>query len=125
MPMMRRPAARRAMRRRRRVRRRRVLLVGGLIGVGIYKLTKKDADRIEQHTGVPVEELDDVELEHAMDNLGIEKQTVSSVDTEAVPTSPSTSSSNLDELQKLAELHDAGVLTDEEFAKMKAKLLNM
>ena len=34
-----------------------------------------------------------------------------------------TSDTDVDELQKLAQLHDAGALTDEEFAAEKAKIL--
>ena len=64
----------RGRRRRRRRRRRRVLLVGGLVAFGAYKMSKRDADRIEQHTGISPEEMSDEELEHAMDELGIEKQ---------------------------------------------------
>ena len=56
---------RRARRVRRRRRRRRVLLVGGLVAFGTYKFTQRDAERIEQHTGVDPEELDDAELEQA------------------------------------------------------------
>jgi len=124
MPMMRRrPAARRAVRRRRRIRRRRVVLVGGLIGIGIYKFSKRDANRIQQHTGVPPEELDDAVLERAMDELDIEKQTISSADHETDAQASSGSSSVLDELEKLGELHTNGVLTDDEFAAMKSKLL--
>ena len=44
-------------RRRRRRRRRRIILVGGLIALGAYKLSKKDVERVEQHTGKPAEEL--------------------------------------------------------------------
>ncbi|NEN04782.1 hypothetical protein G3T36_02760 [Diaminobutyricibacter tongyongensis] len=36
---------------------------------------------------------------------------------------PSTSSSTADELAKIADLHDRGALTDEEFAAAKAKIL--
>ena len=39
------------------------------------------------------------------------------------PQSTGPSSSDLDQIQKLAELHTAGALTDEEFAVAKAKLL--
>jgi uncharacterized protein (DUF849 family) len=38
----------------------------------------------------------------------------------ATPAAPST----VDQLAKLAELHQSGALTDEEFAAQKAKLLN-
>jgi len=105
------------------VRRRRVLLVGGLIGVGIYKFSKRDADRIQQHTGVPPEELEEADLERAMDELEIDKQTISSADQETSAPSASGADSTLDELKKLGELHADGVLTDEEFATMKSKLL--
>lgn len=105
------------------MRRRRVLLVGGLIGVGIYKFSKRDADRIQQHSGVPPEELEEADLERAMDELEIDKQTISSADQETSAPSASGADSTLDELKKLGELHADGVLTDEEFAKMKSKLL--
>ena len=54
-----------AMRMRRRRRRRRVLLVGGLVAFGAYKLSKKDAKRIEEHTGTDPEEMSDEELENS------------------------------------------------------------
>ena len=69
-------------RRRRRVRRRRVVLVGGMVAFGAHKMSTKDADRVEEHTGIPPEELEDEDLEAAMDELGIEKQTVTSEDQE-------------------------------------------
>ena len=34
------------------------------------------------------------------------------------------SQSSIDELKQLGQLHDQGVLTDEEFAAQKAKILN-
>jgi len=56
----------RARRTRRRRRRRRVMLVGGLVAFGAHKMSQKDAKRIEEHTGVNPEELEDAELEQAM-----------------------------------------------------------
>lgn len=124
--------ARRRMRRRRRVRRRRVMLVGGLIGYGVYKMSSHDAQRIEEHTGLPPEDLEDADLEQAMDELGIEKQTVSDDDREEGPDSspaPAGASSGpgdeMDELKKAADLHEQGILSDEEFAAMKKKILGM
>lgn len=58
------------------------MLVGGLVGFGAYKMSTKDADRIEQHTGIPPEELEDDDLETAMDELGIEKQQITEADQE-------------------------------------------
>ena len=70
---------RRRMRRRHRRRRRRRIIVGGmvLLGVGgaIYggiKMSKKDADRIEEHSGSSVEEMTEEELVAAMKDLGIQ-----------------------------------------------------
>ena len=59
------------------------MLVGGMVAFGAYKMSQKDAERIEQHTGVEPEELTDEELEQAMDELGIEKQQVTDQDREA------------------------------------------
>ena len=50
---------------------------------GSYKMSLKDAEQIEQHTGVEPEELTDEELAQAMDELGIQKQTVTPEDQEA------------------------------------------
>ena len=125
------PMRRRARRTRRRRRRRRVMLVGGLVAFGAYKMSQKDADRIQQHTGVDPEELTDEELAQAMDQLGIEKQTVTAADQEqgAAPAQASAGAtggtSDLDQLQKLAELHAQGILTDEEFAAKKAQILGL
>lgn len=112
------------------MRRRRILLVGGLVAFGVHKMSKRDADRIEQHTGIPPEELEDADLEQAMDELGIEKQQVTSEDQEeggggaqSGDAKPSDTGSDLDELAKLGELHAQGILTDEEFAAKKAQIL--
>ena len=75
--------ARRAGRRRRRVRRRRVMLVGGLVGFGVYKMTKSQAQQVEQHSGVPPEEMTDEELSQSMDDLDIPKQKIDASDQEA------------------------------------------
>ncbi len=56
----------------RRRRRRRILLVGGLVAFGAYKMSTRDADRVKEHTGTDPEEMTDEELEQAMDELGIE-----------------------------------------------------
>ncbi|MBK5108394.1 MAG: hypothetical protein JJE12_09685, partial [Anaerolineales bacterium] len=81
--MARRRGARRTSRRttrrmvRRRVRRRRVL-VGGFVVLaasGTYaavKLSQQDAQRIEEHTGEPPDQLEDQDLEQAMQELNIQ-----------------------------------------------------
>jgi hypothetical protein len=108
------------------------LLVGGLVAFGAYKFSTRDAKRIEEHTGVDPEELDDAELEQAMRELDIDAQTVTSADVEeggqasAPATAPSSggSASYLDELAQLASLHEQGILTDAEFEAKKTQILD-
>jgi len=111
------------------------MLVGGLVAFGAYKMSSRDAQRIEEHTGVAPEELEDAELDQAMGELGIEKQTVTSADQEqgsggsAAPApaaaAESGASGDLDQLEKLGQLHAEGVLTDEEFAAKKKQILGL
>jgi hypothetical protein len=101
-----------------------MLLVGGLVAFGAYKMSSKDADRIEQHTGTNPEEMTDAELEQAMQELGIEKELRTAEDVEqSGATSSGGPAGYLVELEKLAALHDQGVLTDEEFTKLKQRLI--
>ena len=123
---------RRVRRTRRRRRRRRILLVGGLVAFGAYKMSTKDADRVKEHTGTDPEELTDEELAQAMDQLGIDKQQVTAADQEidapggaTTPAAATDDPGYLDELQKLADLNKAGILTDEEFAAKKAQILGL
>lgn len=109
------------------------MLVGGMVGYGVYKMSSQDAERIEQSTGVDPEEMTDEELAQAMDQLGIDKQTVTAADQQqasapapAAPASPASGGgTDLDQLQKLADLHAQGILTDEEFAAKKAQILGL
>ena len=159
--MRRRPAARRQVRRatrvtgrtRRRMRRRR-LVVGGAILVGggalVHKLSKKDAQKIEQTTGVPPEEMSPEELDQTMQQLGIQSQPLTAEDQAALrqadasgqpaeeemeeegdeaPAPPQAAapaqSGSIDELKQLADLHAQGILTDEEFAAKKKQILGI
>ena len=113
-------------RRRRRRRRRRILLVGGMVAVGYagYKLSKRDVERVEEHTGQNADELTDEQLEQAMDQLGIEKETMS--DEEWAEAEKADAEPNyLDELERLGQLRDQGILTDEEFEAKKKDLLGL
>jgi len=49
-----------------------ILLAVGGAAYGAVKLSKKDADRIEEHAGASVEELTEEELMAAMKELGIQ-----------------------------------------------------
>ena len=111
-------------RRRRRRRRRRVILVGGLIAVGAYKLGKKDVERVEEHTGKSAEELSDEELDQAMDDLNIQKDEMDDSDWEYVDEQDPPEDDYIEELERLADLHEKGILTDEEFEIEKKKILD-
>jgi division protein CdvB (Snf7/Vps24/ESCRT-III family) len=132
--------SRRAYRRSRRRHRRRRLLVGGAVLLAAagaayagVKLAQKDADQIEEHTGVPVEELSDEELQGVMDELGIEGQELDEEDyaaLEAEPDAapaeaPAAGPSYLDELERLAALRDQGVISEEDFEAKKRQLLGL
>jgi hypothetical protein len=118
-------AVRRQMRRRRR-RRRMLLLVGGMavLGYAGYKMSQKDVQRVEEHTGQKAEELTDEQLEQAMDQLGIEQETMTDeewAEAEKADAEPD----YILELQRLGELHQQGILTDEEFSAKKTQLLGL
>jgi hypothetical protein len=117
--------------RRRRRRRRRILLVGGLLAFGAYKMSKKDAQRIEEHTGTDPEEMTDEELEKAMDELKIEKQYRDDSDQEYVEDASAQEGqeagqpSYIDELERLSKLKDEGVITEEDFENKMKQLLGL
>ncbi|MGB3715775.1 MAG: SHOCT domain-containing protein [Candidatus Promineifilaceae bacterium] len=114
---------RRMRRRRRRRRRRRIILAGGLIALGVHKLTKKEVEQVEEKTGKPAEELTDEELEQAMDDLGIEGEEMTDEEFDYVDKQDEAEDDYIDELERLAALHEQGVLTDEEFETKKKQLL--
>jgi hypothetical protein len=119
-------AVRRQMRMRRRRRRRMLLLVGGMavLGYAGYKLSQRDVKRVEEHTGQEADELTDEQLEQAMDQLGIEKETMTDEEW-AEAQKADAQPSYLDELERLGELHKQGILTDEEFSGKKKDLLGL
>ena len=134
------PARRRSRRVYRRRRRRRRLLVGGAIvlaagaaGYAGVKLAQKDADRIEEHTGVPVEELSDEDLQEVMGELGVESMEMDDQDYAALGAkpdpapaeTPAAEPSYLEELQQLAALRDQGIISDEDFEAKKGQLLGL
>lgn len=139
-------SARRTTRRVMRRRRRRRLLVGGMVLLAVggtaaaVKLSQRDAQRIEEHTGGSVEELSEEELLAAMQQLGIQSAELSAEDKaalaqdaaanpdeseEAAPAAggPAATPSYIEELRQLGELRDQGILTDEEFEAKKQEIL--
>jgi hypothetical protein len=67
-------------RRRRRIARRRIMLAGGMVAFGAHKMSEAQAKQIEEHTGVPPEELEDEDLEAAMTECNIPKQELTDED---------------------------------------------
>ena len=117
-------------------------MVGGMVllavgGAAAYKLSKKDADRIEQHTGTSVEELTDEELTTAMNDLNIQSAELTEEDRAALESDTSAASAGttaaapgggadyLAELEQLGSLRDKGIITDEEFETKKKQLLGL
>jgi hypothetical protein len=126
-----------------------VLLVAGGTAAAI-KLTQKDAQRIEQHTGASVEELTEEELAEAMRHLGIKSielddndQAIiadqggqapgevppgATLDTAPAPAAVAPAApeeSYLDELERLADLRDRGIISDDDFEAKKRLLLGL
>ncbi len=122
-------ARRRAVRMRRRRRRRRIMLVGGLVAFGTYKLSKKDVEKVEAHTGKSAEELTDAEMETAVNDLGIEKQPLTTEEQQAVAQAEESDDSYedeedyIEELERLADLKEKGIITETEFETKKKALL--
>ncbi len=119
-------------RRRVRRRRRRRILIGGavLLGTGalVYKLTKKDTEKIEEHTSQSAEDLTDEELQLAMKDLNIQSQDLTDEDRAALNQQEEgggSETSYMDELEKLGKLRDEGIITDEEFESKKQQLLDL
>ena len=137
--------ARRTTRRVMRRRWRRRMVVGGMVllaaggTAAAIKMTQKDADRIEAHTGASVEELTEEELVQAMRDLGIQSIELDENDQAVVasqgdlpdPTfgdaggGAQEDASYLDELERLADLRDRGIISDEDFEAKKAQLLGL
>ena len=131
---MRRRHARQQRRRMHRRRRRRRVLLGGALVVGAgalaYKLGKNDTQQIEEHTGRSVEEMSDEELEAAVNELNLRKEPLDESDQQYIDEQGSHEDdddepSYLDELERLAQLKDEGVITDEEFTAKKKELLGL
>ena len=124
-------AVRMQMRMRRRRRRRRVILVGGMVALGaaaVHKYSKKDVERIEEKTGQPAEELTDEQLAQAAQELGIQPQEMSDEENDEMEAADAEDDGGgddyIEQLERLADLRDKGILTDEEFAAQKKQILD-
>lgn len=143
----RRMARRSVMRRHRRMRRRmrRRLVIGGAVllavGFSATKLSKSEVQQVEQHTGMKAEDLSEEQLDAAMEELGIEGQEPTDQEmamleaeedkaagqpaADSTPVQQATASQGdvITQLERLGALKAQGLLTEEEFAAQKAKLL--
>jgi len=117
-----------------------MVMVGGFVllaaagTAAAIKLSKQDAQRIEEHTGLPPDQLEDEDLNQAMTELNIQSQPLTEEDQTALvqdSQTPETTGSGggedsyLEELEKLGELRDKGIITDEEFEAKKKELLGL
>ena len=132
--------ARRTTHRVRRRRRRRIIVGGAVLlavggaAYGAYKLSQPDVERVEQYTGKDADDLTEEELIDAMDKLGIKKMELTDEDKAAIEyeesspaesAAPASQESYIDELEKLADLRDRGVISEEDFEKKKQQLLGL
>lgn len=132
---------------------RRTVVIGGMVllaaggTAAAIKLSQQDAQRIEEHTGLPPEQLEDNDLEQAMQELSIQPQPLTAEEQAALaqqsgeasavgpqtqgvqPSAPATGAAAqqdyLAELERLAELKDKGIITAEEFEMKKKQLLGL
>ena len=121
--------------------RRRTMVVGGMMVLAAsgtaaaIKLSQQDAQRIQQHTGLPPDQLEDQDLNQAMQELNIQPQPLTAEEQAALnqqnpPAAASTSTGAnqpdyLVELEKLSELRNQGILTEDEFTAKKKQLLGL
>ncbi len=127
---------------RRRMRRR--LIIGGAVlvaaGATAVKMSQSEVQQVEQYTGQKAEDLSEEQLDAAMNELGIEgqeptDQEIAMLEAEedkaqqAPPAPPASGSAPapqedlIAQLERLGALKTQGLLTEEEFAAAKAKLL--
>ena len=141
--MARRSVMRRHRRMRRRMRRR--LVIGGVVllavGTSATKMSQSEVQQVEQHTGMKAEDLSEEQLDAAMEELGIEgqeptDQEIAMLEAEedkaagqpaagSAPAqqAPASQEDLISQLERLGALKAQGILTEEEFAAQKAKLL--
>ena len=129
--------------------RRRTMMVGGMVVLAAsgtaaaMKMTQQEAQQIEQHTGMPPQDLEDDDLQEAMTELGIQGQPLSEQEqaqlaaespppaaapqaaAPAAPQAPAGEASVAAELEKLADMHARNIISDDEFNAAKSKLLGL
>jgi len=105
--------------------------MGGMVALGtaaVYKMSKKDVQRVEEKTGKPAEELSDEELKAAIEELNIKVDELSDAEWDEVEKADAEEESEddyLEQIERLAELHEKGILSDAEFEAKKKQLLGL
>jgi hypothetical protein len=121
---------------------RRRLIIGGAVlvaaGATAVKMSQSEVQQVEQYTGQKAEDLSEEQLDAAMNELGIEgqeptDQEIAMLEAEedkaqsapgnAPGVAPAPQEDLIAQLERLGALKAQGLLTDEEFAAAKAKLL--
>jgi hypothetical protein len=98
-------------------RRRRPLLRAAVVGGGAYVAGKRTAQRRAD------QESQDAAQDDRIGDLEQQQQVTGAPAPAAPAAAPEAGSSMADQLGQLADLHQQGILTDDEFAAAKAKLL--
>lgn len=108
-----------------------MILMGGMIALGtaaVYKMSKKDVQRVEEYTGKTAEDLSDEELKAAIEDLQIQVDELSDAEwaeVEKADAEEEKEDDYIEQVERLAELHEKGILTDEEFEAKKKELLGL
>jgi hypothetical protein len=96
-----------------------------MIGLGAYKLSKRDVQRVEEHTGKKAEELNDEELNKAMTDLNIPQEEMTDEELDYVDEQDPEEEDYIEQLERLSNLKDQGIITEEEFEAKKKQLLDL
>ena len=107
------------------------MAVGGTAAA--IKMSQKDAQKVEKHTGASVEELTEEELVAAMQDLGMQSIELTGEDEAAIAmegdveaaSTPAAEPDYVEELERLGDLRDKGIITEEEFEAKKNQLLGL
>jgi len=105
--------------------RRRPLMRAAVVGGGAYMAGKSVANRQADQAAQEDEQnarLDAMEQQQAYQQQSYQQPPPQYQQPPAPAPAPAASSPMIDQLNQLADLHQQGVLTDEEFAAAKAKL---
>ena len=109
-----------------------LLAVGGTAAVA-YKIGKGNAQKVEQYTGKPFDDLSEEELATAMDDLNIELpdedegEVGDQFEDQAYDDEDDYADEPdyIDELERLAGLKEKGIISQEEFEAKKKQLLGL